>query len=192
MRNLRLVIKTDSYAGNFERELVGFVFGRLSEEQEEAKYGREYVKAFWNNYGNIDSYEQYILKKEKDDEFIKLMNTANFLLGKKEVKLEDSLNILDVYDEYLEFNREMSDDDYETTYYDINDKDVIVYFKKELPDEVMSNFIKRIKIFFENNVLSIFENYIYLCQFGNLSSTKEVKLLGIELEKDGKTVKRYE
>ena len=54
-----LLIHTDSYTGNFDRELVAYALGILDEEQE--SHAKEYKKAFWNYViaPDIDSLEEY-------------------------------------------------------------------------------------------------------------------------------------
>ena len=44
--NYKLVIKTDSYTGNFERECIAYVLGILDEIQREINYAPEYLDSF--------------------------------------------------------------------------------------------------------------------------------------------------
>jgi len=44
--NYKIVIKTDSYTGNFERELVSYIFGILDSVQMDIDYCPEYIQKF--------------------------------------------------------------------------------------------------------------------------------------------------
>ena len=63
----KLIIHTDSYTGNFERELVAFAFGVL--DKEKSDYANSYKKAFWNSVAasDIDSLEEYAASEDAPD-----------------------------------------------------------------------------------------------------------------------------
>ena len=186
MRDKRLVIKTDKYTGNFERELVGYCFGRLSEEQEKAGYGREFVRAFWQNFSTCNDFEEYKKKEEEHTEFARLMKRADKLLGNSCVVKATLITMEDIYNDYFEYKREEVDDDYEETYYSINDKEISIWLQQELPGKFLQMFVQRIKSFFENNVLEVFENAIYLTKFDSLCHCdNKVKLLDLYYEDNG-------
>lgn len=181
MRNKRIVIKTNKYAGNFERELVGYCFGRLSDEQENAGHAREYVKAFWQKYATCNDYAGYLLKEEEQKKFEDLMRKADSLLGLE--GKHKKISMQDIYEDYLEFHREEVDDDYENTFYSIEDKEISIWLKQDLPEKYLNLFMERIKSFFSNRVLEVFENAIYLTKFDSLSPCdNNVKLLDLYVE----------
>lgn len=61
-----LVIATDSYAGNFERELIAYVFGILDSVQMGILYGKEYLDQFYQD--EKMTYDQCV--KELDEYLI--------------------------------------------------------------------------------------------------------------------------
>ena len=182
MREKRLIIKTDKYAGNFERELIGYCFGRLSEEQEQIEYAREYVRAFWRSYARCNDYESYLIKEEKQKKFEDLMKKTDSILGMT-VTVEPKLTIQDIYENYLEFLQEEVDDDYEKTFYSSDDKEISIWFKQDLPEESLNMFIQRIRSFFNNNVFETFENAIHLTEFNSLCDCdNKIKLISLSYE----------
>ena len=56
-----LLIHTNSYTGNFDRELIAYCIGRLDDIQKD--HCPEFIKPFWNSVagGGIDS-ERHILR----------------------------------------------------------------------------------------------------------------------------------
>lgn len=184
MRDKRIVIKTNKYAGNFERALVGYCVGRLSDEQEEIEYDREYVRAFWQNYGHCDTYEEYLRKESNQKKFEDLMRKAN-IFGMA-ISIDTSFNMKNIYEDYLEFQREETDDVSENTFYSVDGKEISIWVKQDLPDKFLKLFVQRIRSFFENNVLEIFENAIYLTKFDSLCSLdNRAKLLDLYYEDNG-------
>jgi len=116
-----LLIHTDSYTGNFERELVAFCFGKLDEEQE-GDFDK-YSIPFWNNVvgQDINCLEDYekINKptaKTLDFETLALMEQASALIK----CLEEDREIEDI-DKCLEdrknsFKKEFEDNDVRRLY----------------------------------------------------------------------------
>ena len=72
-----LLIHTDSYTGNFDRELVAYAIGVLDKEQN--NYAREYKKAFWNHVGASDIDSVQIVRHMKNLTFQSLMKSLKDL-----------------------------------------------------------------------------------------------------------------
>jgi hypothetical protein len=70
----KLIISTDSYTGNFERELVGYTLGILDSVQMEIDHSRDYREAFRRQEGlessdSRDFHDEYLFERyqEVDD-----------------------------------------------------------------------------------------------------------------------------
>lgn len=205
----KLVIHTDSYTGNFERELVAYSLGILDEEQESIAYAEEYIKAFWNTVVGkginnlkdyIDSKESRKRLKEQNDYLNNFLQKVDILLGNSDMTEEslqaalnkkEELTIDELYDKYLCYTEQTVDDWEQSTFYNItshytnkkyNCDSVIIQLKEIPPEDIEKIIIGRIKGFFEYNVYNIFENYIYLCHYGNTNAlNKSLNLLSIDL-----------
>jgi len=136
-----LLIHTNDYTGNFERELVAYSTGILDELQE--KFANSYKKAFWNKIAasDIDSIEEYrkfktspenIILQELDETLkmaIKILDDpdkadeiAKILDDSKSQILSDELeqdNIERLYDTYLCYTYQTVDDWEQDTFYNI-------------------------------------------------------------------------
>ena len=84
---LKLIIHTNKYTGNFERELVAYSLGILEDSQ--MNHSESFQKAFWTSVSGvgIDSYEDYLNKIKNndnfnDDNFFDVMDRASLVLGK--------------------------------------------------------------------------------------------------------------
>lgn len=141
-----LLIHTDSYTGNFDRELVAYAIGIL--DKEAGNYAKEYEKAFWNHVGasDIDSFDEYKncalcpdskayeefdlsvinevierFKKNNYDgkEFTKAVDILKER-RKKEREKEKQENICRLYDTYLCYTYQEVDDWEQDTFYNID------------------------------------------------------------------------
>lgn len=208
----KLIINTDSYTGNFERELISYCFGILQKSQE--THSLDFQKAFWTKVAGtgISSYEDYkkINKEAKLNKFEYIINQTRFLLGelteeekqKKEkefIKKELETDWTIFYNECLEYTYQYVDDIEEETFYNIENWDgngcnsIIVQLKKPLPKYQENIIIPRIKNFFEKNIMQIITDYEYVCQFEKKSPCNyNMKLLDLLLvDEDGNILKNY-
>lgn len=217
----KLLIHTNSYTGNFDRELVAYVVGILDEYQK--SHSNSYKKAFWNSVAasDIDSLEEYT-SAENDPEgasaFIRQLNNIeerlNSILNNEQLAdLEDKKakreqeeynnSILRLYDTYLCYTYQRVDDWEQDTFYNIcsfykneeyNCDTIYIQLNKPLSEKLEKIVIERIKGFFENDVYNIIENYEWICQFGQPKQGKEnYKLLDLELvDKDNNLIKKYQ
>ena len=182
----KLVIHTDSYTGNFEREVIAYCLGKLDCEQEEIGYGKHYIKAFWNRYAhdevdNLKEYEKYLSDKGKTiDEASDFIADMTELLKKldenafEEYEVEKEArklarekeryekDILRLYDTYLlETYQEVDDWEQDTFYY------IDSYYKNEKYncDTIYIQFSKipnkEIKDLIIDRIKEFFENDIY-------------------------------
>lgn len=212
-----LLIHTDSYTGNFERELIAFVFGKLDEEQEGGF--KEYAKAFWNKEAasNIDTLEEYENMQNESMPSIPVLDDILDMLSKRGIsdvdissiekkreeakKKEYDNSLLRLYDTYLCYTKQEVDDWEQETFYNIeswyknkkyNCDTIFVQLKKPLNEKFEKLIIQRIKDFFK--LYPIIERYIWVCQFGkDKEQQSEYKLLDIELV-NGKydVIKKYD
>lgn len=58
---IRLVVDTNSYAGNFERELCAYVTGQYGE----CNVGADYAKCFSEQIAHIEWWDKYIVKRSE-------------------------------------------------------------------------------------------------------------------------------
>lgn len=189
-----LVIHTNAYTGNFERELIAYSFGILDEVQEDIDYACEYKKIFWNNVigMHVNSKEEY-----ENDEVAGLMKS--FLWNEKKKNEE----VLQLY-EYLRYTSQQVDDWSQDTFYNIcsfykNEQydcdTILVQLEKPLSGNLETLVIERIKNFFRFHVLDIVEDYTWLCQFGeprDRGKEQPVILLDLELiDSDNNLIKKY-
>lgn len=202
-----LLIHTDSYTGNFDRELIAYCFGILDKEQED--FAKEYSKAFWNkNYASdIDSLQEALKFEEEDKELFSKFDEYNDLIKQSGLDKEFLLpcskkeNWLNFYKEYLCETYQQVDDWKQNTFYNIcrfykNPQvcdTIYVQLQKPLSPELENIFINQIYNFFNEKVLNIVENYTYLCQFGHAkNSTDNINLLDLELVDDkNNLIKKY-
>ena len=205
-----LLIHTNSYTGNFERELVAYCIGRLDEVQR--NHSREYQKAFWNSVvaSDIDSYEEYIDCELRDacdnatDLLAGLDDFSKLIESKKNVNLEEVLrkrkeravkeryekDICRLYDVYLCDTYQTVDDWEQDIFYNIesfyknkeyNCDTIYIQFYMPLPEHLEKIVIGRIKQFFEQDVYNLIEDYSWLCQFGHRRPKHEdLQLLDLE------------
>lgn len=182
----RLVIHTDSYVGNFEREVIAYSLGKLDCEQEEIGYGKDYLRAFWNKYAHdeIDSlkdYQDYLASKgkvvnEANDfvsdmtELLKKLDENAFaeyeaekearkMAREKERYAKDIMRLYDTY--LLETYQEVDDWEQDTFYY------IDSYYKNEKYncDSIYIQFsnipCQEIKDLIVSRIKEFFENDIY-------------------------------
>lgn len=140
-----LCIRTDSYVGNFERELVAFAVGILDSVQTSIGYGANYIKAFWNAAEGepISSYEDYktYLEQENNDpttkseqsilatinetidevsdDVRKIMGEIATAINARKTESEDEYAAL--YNDYLCNTYQVVDDWEQDTFYRIDD-----------------------------------------------------------------------
>lgn len=215
-----LLIHTNSYTGNFDRELIAYCIGRLDDIQKD--HCPEFIKPFWNSVagGGIDSYEDYINCEEKEvadglDDLLKCLEDIKATLdtgdkpretfAQKEERLKKERYEKDVcrlYDRYLCETYQQVDDWEQDIFYNIesfyknkeyNCDTVFVQLNEPLPEHLEEIVIKRIKEFFENDIYNIIRDYRWVCSFGEKCSSKEdYKLLDLELvDKNYNLIKKY-
>lgn len=198
-----LLIHTNSYTGNFERELVAYSIGKLDELQEEGMHAREYTKAFWNKVisPSINSYEEYIQRKKENSEFMDIIKKAEALLGQRTDE-ETEEDVTELYDSYLCETYQSVDDWEQDTFYNIdsfykNEKyncdTILIQFNKPLSEYLENIVIERIKEFFDAQAYNIINDYIWLSHYGEIRTKKDVyKLLDLELvDSNGNLIKKY-
>lgn len=212
-----LVIRTDSYTGNFERELIAYVFGILDEVQTDIDYGTSYIKAFWNKMSryecdDYEGYKKYIEKHNSnsaldsisrvensgDSEVDDILNSIKSIIG-VEKKVDE---YADLYKNYLCTTYRVVDDWEQDTFYYIDRYDkssqcdcVVVQLQKPLDEKYEDLIINRIKSFFYDNIYMTIENYDYVCSYGTVKykDLKAFHLLSLELIDNKKNVvKTYE
>ena len=213
----KIIINTDSYTGNFERELIAYSFGRL------ARVGgfTAYARPFWDSVvgTGVESYERYleINKKEHSvEDSLDCQMMKQRLVGKgmsedvailKIKKICESVskkmaeeNILRVYDEFLCFTNQRVDDWEEVTFYNIfcyepnNCSAIYVQLNKPLTEYFENIIIPRIIKFFELDIYNKIQEYEYLCMFDEVNRThnKKIKLKDLLLvDADGNVIKNY-
>jgi len=201
-----LLIHTNSYTGNFERELIGYCFGVLPKACK--NFAREYKKAFWNCVGasDIDSLEQYvdflteyykIYNKLENQDIKNIKENKDF---KSKVLEKDEL--LKLYSNYICSTLQQVDDWKEETFYNIesfyknkeyNCDTIYVQLKEPFNDYFESIVIERIKEFFENDIFNIIEDYRWVCEFGEKKNKhNDLKLLDLELVNEkNEIIKKY-
>lgn len=218
--NYYLVIHTDKYTGNFERECIAYCFGILQESQ--MYHSLSFQKAFWNNFANedintYDEYLEYIEKEKKEDTAIsKIFNDIANLPNdgddktkeiqenakriSKMFEIKDEISPL--YTEYLKYIYQTVDDIEEDTFYNIDRyygdtsgecNSIYVQLDKPLNEKYEKLIISRIKDFFNYDIYSKVKDYDYICHFGEpVGSSKPISLLGLELiDMDNNLVKKY-
>lgn len=216
---LKLIIHTNKYTGNFERELVAYSLGILQESQMD--HSESFQKAFWTSVAGvgINSYDEYLSKIKNndnfnDDNFFDVMDRASLVLGKlseedikkrKEKRLQEKIDTdwSNFYENFLEKTYQWVDDIEEDTFYNIesyyknnkyNCDSIYIQLKKEPTEYFEKTIINRIKDFFENNILDIITNYDWVCQFGHKSfqDNSDLKLLDLELiDENNNLIKKY-
>lgn len=208
-----LLIHTNSYTGNFDRELVAYCTGKLDKEQE--GHSRSFEKAFWNSVAasDVDSYEEYINDeiKEVADETQVLLQALNFRnlstesLDEriKRIKTEQAeKDILRLYDTYLCNTYQEVDDWEQEIFYNIesfyknkeyNCDTIYIQLNKPLTEHFENIVIERIKNFFESDAYNVIKDYEWLCEFGHIRDSKEdYKLLDLELvDSNYNLIKKY-
>lgn len=212
-----LLIHTNSYTGNFERELIGYCFGVLPKDCE--NFAREYKKAFWNYIGasDIDSLEEYIdftteyynisNKLEILETLLKNIENYNSKINnfKETVKTSEILEkdkLLKLYSDYLYYSIQNVDDRKENTFFNIenfyrneeyNCDTICIQLKEPLDKYLEDIIIPRIKEFFENDIFNIIEDYRWVCEFGNKRNlTEKLELIDLELvNSSNEIIKKY-
>lgn len=214
----KLIIRTNSYTGNFDRELVAYSIGILDEIQED--YADSYKKAFWTRYGGngCNSLEEYNKFEEeyKIKELNRLYSDAEDFLKELEEKdpeakarreerkkarekkeYEEDINRL--YDTYLCYTYQTVDDWEQDTFYNIDFyKDdscnsIIIQLTQPLNEKFETLVTNRIKEFFENDIYNVISDYDWVCSFGEKRNGKEdYKLLDLELvDENDNVIKKY-
>jgi len=186
-----LLIHTNSYTGNFERELIAYCFGILPSENKDYF---EWEKAFWNYVSNFNSntkkeYENDEIRKTCE-ETILLLNQVESMLSETTLKQEEKHDVLELYD-VLNYTYQKVDDWKEDTFYNIesfyknkeyNCDTIYVQLKEPLNDYLKDLIVKRINSFFSENAYKIIREYMSLCHYGEKTEcTDEFKLLDLEL-----------
>lgn len=180
----KLIIETDSYAGNFERELIIYSFGMLPNGSGSFT---AYARPFWDSTvgTGVETYENYLAfrnqrKKEKSNEEI-LSEISHYCIRKdksdKELiaiyhRIQDKLeaeNILHLYD-YLEYTMQEVDDWKENTFYNLceDSNSLFVQLKDILPERFEKIVIEQITKFFNLDIYNKIKDYEYLCMFDDI------------------------
>lgn len=199
----KLIIHTDSYTGNFERELVAFAFGVLDKEQSD--YANSYKKAFWNSVAasDIDSLEEYAESEDSSDSIsgmileMKVMeDKLNEILSKHNIDADIPVVSADERKKKLEKEKYDSDirrlyDNLCYTYQEVDDWEqdtfynICSYYKNseyncdtifvQLKNPLPEKFEKIVIERIKNyfNVFNIIEDYDWVCQFGSPRERKE-------------------
>lgn len=168
-----LIIHTNAYTGNFERELIAYCLGKLDDVQ--STYALEYIKAFWNKHvGNgIDSYDEYLKFKEEydfsDSAFEVFAETTKRLCSMRGEKISDE-EIVEkfkkveearkkreeetdwgrVYNEFLCYTMQEVDDDERETFYNIES---YIWNREYFCDTIYIQLNKPLPEYFENIVV---------------------------------------
>lgn len=215
-----LVVHTNSYVGNFERELVAFSVGKLDEEQD--GYAREYSKAFWNSVvgSDIDSLEDYEAMCEECEELedsVSIASRIDKLLSnltpedaasdKEEIRQEEyDHDVRRLYDTYLCNTYREVDDWEQNIFYYIDSyyknstypylcDSIYIQLNKPLNEALEETVMKRIKMFFASDAYNIIRDYQWLCQLGTWDARQErenLELFDLELvDSDMNLIKKY-
>lgn len=168
----KLIIHTDSYTGNFERELVAYAFGILDSHQED--YANSFKKAFWNSVAasDIDSIEQYA-EYEDDPSGVSNMILEMNLLEDKLSRLLASEGLEDLREKInpekrkKELEEEKYNNDIRRLY------DYLCYTYQEVDDWEQDTFY---------NICSFYKNKEYNCdtifiQLNNILPEKFEKII---------------
>lgn len=213
----KLIINTNSYTGNFERELMAYCLGRTRNGS--AGY-TAFSRPFWDNVvgTGVETYENYVVvekqyRKDREstpyDESVKdlcirrglteddAIQKAKEIKEKVNKKMYDE-DILRFYEDYLLFTMQWVDDWEEETFYNIcsyeSDEYTAVYVQLQKPmNEYFENIIiPRIIKFFEDDVYNKIEDYIYFCK-GYKYEPKEPFILKdlVLVDEEGKVIKDY-
>lgn len=199
----KLIIHTNSYTGNFERELVAYALGILDKEQSD--YANSYKKAFWNSVAasDINSLKEYeeaedapdgissmILELDKMDARLKEIlakhnGSADINLPsakEREAELEKrkyESDIRRLYDHILYTYQEVDDWEQDTfynicSYYKNTDYNCDTIFI-QLKNPLPERFEKIVikRIINFFEVYNIIEDYDWICQFGHPRERKE-------------------
>lgn len=187
----RLMIVTDSYVGNFERELISFCLGFDTNNS-------AFARPFWDKtvgtgIENIQNYKKFVEEQDnikmEDDELYKfitdrqekLWNDENLSDKDLKAKCEKSYNNVKnkiksrrwtyFYDKYLCYTNQIVDDLEENTFYNIcsydtsNNKYNSLYIQLNdiIPEYFENYIISYIFEFFHKDVYKKIYEYIWLC-----------------------------
>lgn len=207
----KLMIVTDSYTGNFERELISFCLG-LDEKT-------AFARPFWDKtvgtgIENIEKYKEFVNKQDnikmEDDElyyFIidikkRLHNNANESLSDEEFKAKCKKSYINIknknkekrwtnfYDKYLCYTNQDVDDIKEDTFYNICSYDnsdnkynaLYIQLNDIIPKYFEHYIISYIFEFFRENVYKKIYEYIWLCYgWYDYKDSNDMKLLKLLL-----------
>lgn len=183
----KLIIETDSYIGNFKRELIAYSLG-ISPNNENGFSA--FIRPFWDSVvgTGVECYDNYIkfykdYYKEMSDEDI--LNSDDFHCKRgltikesidryrKNRKQMESEEIIHLYD-YLEYAIQNVDDSIESTFYNIyNSNSLFIQFKEMLPKRFERIIIKQIKKFFNLDILNKIRDYEYICEFDEVDRKQD-------------------
>lgn len=219
-----LVIKTDSYTGNFERELIAYILGVLPESHINSY--RIYSQAFWFTEAGSGIYSledkqkcdeyliQYFNNEEPDakERFMKrqleVLNISKedaekkYLKLKEKRELENYNNNLDrIYDTYLCYTNHKHYDRKEKTFFDICEfkgdtyESIYIQLNEAFSEHFEDMIIKRIKMFFDEDIYTEFEKYKYLCKGYKKEETPKINKFNLKgiylLDADCQIIKTY-
>lgn len=223
-----LVIRTDKYTGNFERECIAYCFGRLDDVQEGGF--NTYSRAFWNSvagtdcdsFSDMEKFEETYELKNQIDMSLDLLKSleednpdnedlkdtiASIEERKRKIAEENyKTDIRRLYDTYLCSTYQEVDDWEQETFYNIgrykkNSKhcdSIYVQLKEPLSEYFENIVIPRIRTFFNDDVIEIFEKYNHVCHWNqkrpeSYSPYEHIKLISLELfDKDNNLIKTYD
>lgn len=213
----KLIINTNSYTGNFERELMAYCLGRTKNGS--GGY-TAFSRPFWDQVvgTGVETYENYVVVEKqyrKDRESVSYDESVKDLCIRRGLTEDDAIqkakeikekvnkkmydeDILRVYEDYLLFTMQWIDDWEEETFYNIcpyeGDEYTAVYVQLQKPlNEYFENIvIPRIIKFFEDDIYNKVEDYIYFCK-GYKYEPKEPFILKdlVLVDEEGNIIKDY-
>lgn len=183
-----LKVVTDVWAGNFERELVAYVFGKLDAVQENIGYAENIIKQFWNEKEGegIDSYDDYKLTIDAEqDKYAALYE-----------KLQETYQVCDDWEQYTFYNIDFvtREELLRNKLLSVNESDIpsedkgkisciTIQFCEPMEKEMEDEVISRIKTFFDDNIYGA---------LGCDVSGEKATVLGLYMvDKNGKTFRRF-
>lgn len=142
-----LRIKTNAYVGNFERELIAYVFGVLDGVQMRIKFAEDELKKYY----------------QEEDEFVRKHYSKDYSYDFYDYECDNYW-----LDKFYEFFTDV-DDWYQITFYKINEDDfrtLDIYFNEKVTSEDYAFICKRLEKFFKY-VINDTKAFLYGCDFVN-------------------------
>lgn len=167
--NYWLVVSTNSYTGNFERELIAYSLGLLDEVQMDINFGKEYLEQFYK-----EENKSYNVCSNELDEF-----------------LFESYQEVDDWEQMTFYNI----DTYKSIKKCWDCNAIWIQLAKPLDGIWKEIIIRRIQRFFNENILNKTENKIWIKHFGHPKDSDDNEIIKLEhfelLDKDKKIIETY-